>query len=71
MHASLLSAREWEVATLIARGLTTPQIAELLVISHRTVDRHVSNVLDKLGFRTRGQIGAWVAEHSRPAAGAG
>jgi non-specific serine/threonine protein kinase len=69
--ASLLSARELEVAALIARGLTNPQIAELLVISRRTVDRHVSNVLDKLGFQTRAQIGAWVAEQSRPGADAG
>jgi len=71
IRASLLSAREWEVATLVSRGLKNPEIAELLVISHRTVDRHVSNILDKLGFRTRGQIGAWVAEHSATAMASG
>jgi non-specific serine/threonine protein kinase len=59
------------VATLISRGLTNPEIAESLVISHRTADRHVSNILDKLGFRTRGQIGAWVAEHSAMAISSG
>ncbi|MDQ3810087.1 MAG: LuxR family transcriptional regulator, partial [Chloroflexota bacterium] len=60
--ATMLSAREWEVAGLIARGLTNPQIAEQLVISRRTADRHVSNILDKLGFAHRGQIAAWAVE---------
>jgi predicted ATPase/DNA-binding NarL/FixJ family response regulator len=62
-EAALLSAREWDVVELIARGLTNPQIAEELVISRRTADRHVSNILDKLGFATRGQIAAWTFQH--------
>ena len=57
-----LTAREWQVAGLIAQGLTNPQIAEHLVISPRTADRHVSNILNKLGFATRGQVGAWAVE---------
>jgi DNA-binding NarL/FixJ family response regulator len=48
---------------LIARGLTNRQIAEQLVISQRTADRHVSNILDKLGFAGRGQIAALVFGH--------
>jgi len=54
-----LTAREWEVVRLVARGLTNPQIAEQLVISRRTVDRHISNILNKLDLSTRGQVAAW------------
>jgi non-specific serine/threonine protein kinase len=57
-----LSAREREVATHIARGLTNRQIGVELVISERTVDRHVANILDKLGLTARTQVAAWVAE---------
>jgi predicted ATPase/DNA-binding CsgD family transcriptional regulator len=60
--AGPLSPREWEVVALLARGLSNPQIAEELVISRRTADRHVSNILNKLGFATRGQIAAWAFE---------
>ena len=56
-----LSPRESEVAVLVARGLTNRQIADELVISVRTCDRHVSNILDKLALTTRAQIGAWAA----------
>ncbi len=58
----LLTAREQEVAALLAQGLSNPQIADKLVISRRTADRHVSNILDKLGFASRGQITAWAVE---------
>ena len=58
---SPLSARELEVALLIARGLTNRQVAEELVLSERTVDVHVARILSKLGFRTRSQVAAWVA----------
>jgi ATP/maltotriose-dependent transcriptional regulator MalT len=57
-----LSPRESDVAVLVARGLTNRQIADELVISVGTCDRHVSNILDKLGLATRAQIGAWAAE---------
>jgi DNA-binding CsgD family transcriptional regulator len=61
--AGPLTAREWEVAGLIARGLTNPQIAERLVITTRTVAAHVEHILDKLGFASRHQVAAWAAEH--------
>jgi DNA-binding NarL/FixJ family response regulator len=61
--AGSLTERELEVTGLIARGLSNRQIAEQLVISQRTADRHVSNILDKLGFAGRGQIAAWVFGH--------
>jgi non-specific serine/threonine protein kinase len=56
--AGPLSAREREVAALVAEGLTNRQIAERLVISERTADRHLSNILAKLGATTRAQIAA-------------
>ena len=48
-----LSPRESEVIKLIAEGNTSKQIAELLVISEKTVERHRANILDKLGLRDR------------------
>jgi DNA-binding CsgD family transcriptional regulator len=56
-----VTAREREVATLIAQGLTNRQIAQRLVIAERTVDKHVGNMLAKLGFASRAQIAAWAA----------
>jgi non-specific serine/threonine protein kinase len=55
-----LSPREREVALLVARGLTNRQLAHVLVISTRTADHHVANILAKLGLDTRAQIAGWV-----------
>jgi DNA-binding NarL/FixJ family response regulator len=50
----LLTPRELEVLKLIAEGHTSKEIAALLVISPKTVvDRHRTNMLDKLGMRDR------------------
>ena len=54
-----LSARELEVAGLVAEGLTNRQIAARLVLSERTAQNHVQHILTKLGFTTRSQIAAW------------
>ncbi|MFN8470196.1 MAG: helix-turn-helix transcriptional regulator, partial [Caldilineaceae bacterium] len=62
--ASPLSARELEVAALVAEGLTNRAIAETLVISERTAERHVANIMTKLGMNTRAQIAAYVAAGS-------
>jgi DNA-binding NarL/FixJ family response regulator len=51
-----LTAREQEVAALIARGYTNRQIAEELVITPGTTANHVAHVLDKLGCRSRTQV---------------
>jgi DNA-binding NarL/FixJ family response regulator len=48
-----LTARELQVVKLIAEGRTSDEIAELLSISRKTVDRHRANILDKLGMRDR------------------
>ena len=60
--ADPLTAREREVAVLIARGYSNRAIAEELVIIPRTADTHVERILGKLGFTARAQVGAWVAE---------
>ena len=57
-----LSAREGEVAALIARGRTNRQIAEELVIAERTVAAHIEHIMTKLDFASRTQIGVWAAE---------
>jgi DNA-binding NarL/FixJ family response regulator len=58
-----LSAREVQVLRLISTGLTNRAIAERLVLSERTVDRHVSNILGKLGAATRTAATAFAFEH--------
>ena len=66
-----LTQREQEVAGLIAHGLTNRQIAEQLVISPRTADRHVNNILDNLGLATRVEVAAWAVVRSSMTAGSG
>jgi ATP/maltotriose-dependent transcriptional regulator MalT len=58
-----LTQREREIATLIARGLTNRAIAKQLVITERTAETHVSNILGKLGLDTRSQIAIWAVAH--------
>ena len=48
-----LTPRESEILKLVAEGHTTREIADLLVISEKTVDRHRANILEKLGMRDR------------------
>jgi DNA-binding NarL/FixJ family response regulator len=64
----LLTAREREVAGLVARGLTNKDIASRLVVSKRTVDAHVAHILSKLGFSSRLQVAA-LASHEHDAHG--
>ncbi|MGY4785799.1 protein kinase domain-containing protein [Rhodococcus opacus] len=56
-----LTRRERQVADLVREGLTNREIAERLVIAHRTAQGHVEHILSKLGFTSRVQIAAWVA----------
>lgn len=60
---SPLTPREREVALLVQEGLSNQQIAERLVLSTRTAEAHVENILRKLGFSSRASVAAWVAEH--------
>src|SRR5438132_5462536 len=59
-----LSRREREVAALVAQGLSNRDIAERLFISERTAEGHVEQICNKLGFRSRAQVAAWVASDS-------
>ena len=56
-----LTAREREVAALVATGLSNKEIAEKLVISERTAEGHVEHILGKLELRSRSQIASWHA----------
>jgi non-specific serine/threonine protein kinase len=61
--AASLTAREEQIAVLLARGLSNKAIAKTLVIAQRTAETHVANILVKLGLTSRSQVAAWVAEH--------
>ena len=57
-----LTEREREVAVLIGQGQSNAEMAELLVVSKRTVETYVSSVLSKLGFTSRSQIALWTRD---------
>ena len=58
-----LTARDPEVAGLAARRLTNREIAATLVISQRTAESDVANILDNLGLISRAQLAASAVEH--------
>jgi DNA-binding NarL/FixJ family response regulator len=58
-----LTDREQEVVKLVAEAHSTAEIAELLTISPKTVERHRENVLAKLGMRDRVEITRWAIRH--------
>jgi DNA-binding NarL/FixJ family response regulator len=61
-HFGGLTERERQVATLIAQGKSNREIAETLVISYRTVETHIANIMFKLGCASRSQVAAWAVE---------
>ena len=61
--AAGLSAREMQVLRLVARGKTNREIASALFISDRTVERHVSNIFNKLDLPSRSAATAYAYEH--------
>ena len=66
---SSLTRRELEIARLVSEGLTDREIATKLFLARRTVEWHLEQIRNKLGFSGRAQIGAFVArEDSRPGA---
>lgn len=60
--APRLTERETEVLRLVAKGLSYKQIAERLVLSHRTVQNHVQNTLRKLQMHNRVQLVRYAIE---------
>jgi DNA-binding CsgD family transcriptional regulator len=57
--AANLTAREREVAMLLAAGMSNREIAAALVITESTTEVHVRHILAKLGFKSRVQVAAW------------
>jgi predicted ATPase/DNA-binding CsgD family transcriptional regulator len=62
-ESTMLTKREWQIARLVAEGRSNKEIAGTLVIAQRTAEAHVAHILSKLGFNSRAQVAAWVAEH--------
>ncbi len=60
LRAMGVTAREYDVLTLVATGLTNAEVARRLVLSPRTVDTHVANLLAKTGSDGRRDLSRWV-----------
>jgi pimeloyl-ACP methyl ester carboxylesterase/DNA-binding CsgD family transcriptional regulator len=63
--SSPLTARQWQVAALIAEGLTNRQIAERLGIEERSAEGHVERIRRRLGVSSRVEVAAWWIRQSR------
>jgi len=58
-----LTSREQEVITLIAKGYRTREMAELMSLSHKTVEKHRTNLMRKLGLRSAAAVAAYAITH--------
>ena len=58
-----LSHREWQVLVLLAQGRSNPEIAQQLVISIHTVEKHLTHIYAKLKVKSRSAACQWVWEH--------
>lgn len=63
MPSDDLSERQTEILTLVARGMTYPQIGDLLHLSESTVRYHMSQIMDRLHLKNRAQVIAYAAGH--------
>ena len=61
-----LTPTERTVASLVAEGLSNPQIGDRLYISHRTVQTHLAHVFAKLGLTSRAQLAAEATRQEAP-----
>ena len=62
----VLTAREHQIAELVADGLSNREIANQLFISNRTVETHVSHIRRKLDVTSRTQLVRWILDHRLP-----
>ena len=58
-----LTAREVDVLRLLARGMTTSEIAEALVISPKTADHHIEHIYAKTGVNNRARSSLYAVQH--------
>ena len=63
--ATALTARQQQVARLVAQGLTNREIAAELTITERSAESHVERIRDRLGFRSRSRLAAWYSAGGR------
>lgn len=61
--SALLTSREQEVMTLIARGYRTREMARMLSLSHKTVEKHRTTLMRKLGLRSAAAVAAYAIAH--------
>lgn len=66
-HRARLSPQELAVATLVASGMSNPQVAAELIVSVKTIEFHLGNVYAKLGVSSRNQLAA-ILPGARPGA---
>jgi DNA-binding NarL/FixJ family response regulator len=71
VSAADLTARQLEVAMLVAQGSTNKQIAQRLGISRLTAETHVRNILERLGAASRSEIATWATQRALAPAPAG
>ena len=57
-----LTAREWEIAQLVGQAMSNKEVANRLVLSERTVESHVRNILAKAGLRSRTELTRWMLQ---------
>ena len=60
--AAVLTERETEILRMVSTGRTARQIAERLVVSHRTVENHIQNTLRKLQLHNRVELTRWAVD---------